>query len=118
MAPISDENKESGESASVSEPQYSTSGFPGITPGEELQDIFMDVATLVTDIVAQYGVCEGCENKAEGSVRAGSVTPQRKTLDSRSREADCKCLPKCLYSDIICFILSKILFYFPTPLIL
>ncbi|MPC59826.1 hypothetical protein E2C01_053854 [Portunus trituberculatus] len=40
MAPkrlIGGENKESSESASVSEPQPSTSGFTGITP-----DIFMD----------------------------------------------------------------------------
>ncbi|MPC88854.1 hypothetical protein E2C01_083776 [Portunus trituberculatus] len=39
MAPkrlSSDENKESGESASVSEPQPSSSGFTGITPGEKL----------------------------------------------------------------------------------
>ncbi|MPC89077.1 hypothetical protein E2C01_084006 [Portunus trituberculatus] len=38
----SDENKESGESASVSEPQHSTSGFTGIMPGEKLPRIFME----------------------------------------------------------------------------
>ncbi|MPC50223.1 hypothetical protein E2C01_044046 [Portunus trituberculatus] len=32
---ISDENKESDESESVSEPQHSISGFTGITPGEK-----------------------------------------------------------------------------------
>ncbi|MPD03947.1 hypothetical protein E2C01_099607 [Portunus trituberculatus] len=40
MAPkrlIGGENKESSDSASVSEPQPSTSGFTGITPGEKLQ---------------------------------------------------------------------------------
>ncbi|MPC59029.1 hypothetical protein E2C01_053044 [Portunus trituberculatus] len=43
MAPkrlISGENKESGESESVSEPQPSTSGFTGITPGKMLQRHF------------------------------------------------------------------------------
>ena len=34
--------KKSIESASVSEPQPSTSGFTGITPGDELPDVFMD----------------------------------------------------------------------------
>ncbi|MPC73441.1 hypothetical protein E2C01_067770 [Portunus trituberculatus] len=38
----SDENKESGESASVSEPKHSISGFTGITPREKLRDTFMD----------------------------------------------------------------------------
>ncbi|MPC52296.1 hypothetical protein E2C01_046160 [Portunus trituberculatus] len=33
----SDENKEYGESASVSEPQHSISGFTGITSREKLQ---------------------------------------------------------------------------------
>ncbi|MPC42851.1 hypothetical protein E2C01_036482 [Portunus trituberculatus] len=43
MAPkrlISGENNESSESASVSEPQPSTSGFTGITP-----DFFMDASS-------------------------------------------------------------------------
>ncbi len=34
--------KESSESASVSEKQPSTSGFTGITPGDELPHVFMD----------------------------------------------------------------------------
>ncbi|MPC27106.1 hypothetical protein E2C01_020264 [Portunus trituberculatus] len=38
----SEENKESGESASVSEPQHSIRGFAGITHGEKLEDVFMD----------------------------------------------------------------------------
>ncbi|MPC87095.1 hypothetical protein E2C01_081947 [Portunus trituberculatus] len=45
MAPkrlIGDENKVSGESASVSEPQHSISRFTGIIPGEKLQRRFMD----------------------------------------------------------------------------
>ncbi|MPC68219.1 hypothetical protein E2C01_062415 [Portunus trituberculatus] len=45
MAPmsfISGENKESSETASVSEPQPSTSGFTGISPGDKLPDVFMD----------------------------------------------------------------------------
>ncbi|MPC21773.1 hypothetical protein E2C01_014767 [Portunus trituberculatus] len=44
MAPkklSSDRNKESGESASVSEPQHSIRGFTGITP-EVTKDVFLD----------------------------------------------------------------------------
>ncbi|MPC39786.1 hypothetical protein E2C01_033335 [Portunus trituberculatus] len=41
----SDENKESGESASVSEPQHSISGFTGITTGEKLQKMFSWMVT-------------------------------------------------------------------------
>ncbi|MPC47134.1 hypothetical protein E2C01_040869 [Portunus trituberculatus] len=45
MAPkrlISGDNKESGETASVSEPQNSINGFTGITQGEKLQRLFVD----------------------------------------------------------------------------
>ncbi|MPC47504.1 hypothetical protein E2C01_041253 [Portunus trituberculatus] len=54
MAPkrhISGENKESGKSASVSEPQHSTSGFTGITPGETLQTfLWMVTHPLATSL--------------------------------------------------------------------
>ncbi|MPC74695.1 hypothetical protein E2C01_069068 [Portunus trituberculatus] len=53
MAPkrlISDENKESGESVSVSEPNPFTSGFTGITPGEKLQRRFMDGDSSSNDL--------------------------------------------------------------------
>ncbi|MPC84985.1 hypothetical protein E2C01_079742 [Portunus trituberculatus] len=47
----SDENKESGESASVSEPQHSISGFKGITPGEKAaKDVFMDGGSSSGDL--------------------------------------------------------------------
>ncbi|MPC61280.1 hypothetical protein E2C01_055348 [Portunus trituberculatus] len=48
MAPkrlISGENKESGESASVSEPPHSISGFTGITPEEKLKNMFSWIVT-------------------------------------------------------------------------
>ncbi|MPC56324.1 hypothetical protein E2C01_050278 [Portunus trituberculatus] len=53
MAPkrlINDENKESGESESVSVPQHSISGFTGIKPGEKLEDIFMDDDSSSSDL--------------------------------------------------------------------
>ncbi|MPC51978.1 hypothetical protein E2C01_045837 [Portunus trituberculatus] len=63
MAPkrlISGENKESGESASVSEPQPSTSGFTEITPGEKLQDIFMDDERCTKVFVRGYMLQGAC----------------------------------------------------------
>ncbi|MPC58829.1 hypothetical protein E2C01_052838 [Portunus trituberculatus] len=47
---ISDENKKTGESASVSEPQLSTRGFTGITPGQKLQKHFMDCDSSSDDL--------------------------------------------------------------------
>ncbi|MPC33787.1 hypothetical protein E2C01_027150 [Portunus trituberculatus] len=42
----SDENKESDESASVSDPQHSISGFTGISPGVKLQHTFSSCSDL------------------------------------------------------------------------
>ncbi|MPC38228.1 hypothetical protein E2C01_031732 [Portunus trituberculatus] len=44
------ENKEPSESANVIEPQPSTSGFTGITPGDKLLDIFMDAYNVLRHI--------------------------------------------------------------------
>ncbi|MPC54605.1 hypothetical protein E2C01_048527 [Portunus trituberculatus] len=59
MAPkrvICDENKESSESASVSEPQPSTSGFIRITPGEKLPEIFMDDDSSTATLLPSFSM--------------------------------------------------------------
>ncbi|MPC28885.1 hypothetical protein E2C01_022099 [Portunus trituberculatus] len=74
MAPkrlISDENKEFSGSASVSEPQPSTSGFTGITPGEKWMGAEIHGMARVrwqdrrssSEVAEMYGVSVGLRKK-------------------------------------------------------